>query len=339
MFFYRQILGQAWKITWQKKYLWFFGIFASILSLGAEYQILSSATSREKLLKWLLSFDQIWVQGVLGGGFFTGFYQLFKYNALTGLAVLLIFLGTMIIGFFLLWLAVSSQITLIADTDKVIKGQEDNLNWRSSLKSSQPYFWTSLGLNIISKAVVSLLVLIVGLPIIFIFGSQALSLGIYLILFIILIPTAISFSLLIKYALAYVTLKKEDFGSALRSGFSLFKKNWLISLEMAIILFVISFLATIAVFIACAVLAIPFIILATSFFQLFSFAAFWGVFIIGIIVLALFVVLAGSLITVFQISAWTGLFLRLIGPGGMSKLERLLPRLRNKDVRWSTAKK
>jgi hypothetical protein len=136
-----------------------------------------------------------------------------------------------------------------------------------------------------------------------------------------------------------VTLKKEDFGSALRSGFSLFKKNWLISLEMAIILFVISFLATIAVFIACAVLAIPFIILATSFFQLFSFAAFWGVFIIGIIVLALFVVLAGSLITVFQISAWTGLFLRLIGPGGMSKLERLLPRLRNKDVRWSTAKK
>ena len=39
MFLYRNILSQAWKITWRSKYLWFFGLFAALLGNGGELEI------------------------------------------------------------------------------------------------------------------------------------------------------------------------------------------------------------------------------------------------------------------------------------------------------------
>jgi hypothetical protein len=41
MTLYRSIFRQAWAITWQYKYLWFFGFFAALLGNGGEYEILS----------------------------------------------------------------------------------------------------------------------------------------------------------------------------------------------------------------------------------------------------------------------------------------------------------
>ena len=40
MSFYRNILKQAWKITWRNKYLWWLGIFAALLGNGGEFEIL-----------------------------------------------------------------------------------------------------------------------------------------------------------------------------------------------------------------------------------------------------------------------------------------------------------
>ena len=37
---YRDIIKEAWYITWRRKFLWFFGLFAVLLGNGGEYEIL-----------------------------------------------------------------------------------------------------------------------------------------------------------------------------------------------------------------------------------------------------------------------------------------------------------
>ena len=39
MFLYRDVLSQAWKNTWQNKYLWFFGLFAALLGGWGDLEI------------------------------------------------------------------------------------------------------------------------------------------------------------------------------------------------------------------------------------------------------------------------------------------------------------
>ena len=40
MTLYRDIIKEAWQITWRRRFLWFFGLFAVLLGNGGEYEIL-----------------------------------------------------------------------------------------------------------------------------------------------------------------------------------------------------------------------------------------------------------------------------------------------------------
>lgn len=324
MFSYRSLLSQAFKIAWKNKFLWFFGIFASLLSIGAEYQILMRAMSRDQLVQWLYNTNAFF-KGEYFGDFFSSYLELFKTNPgsmiVTSL-VLLIILGVIT---FLIYLAIVSQIAIVNNSEKIIKAkkEEGELTLREGLKKGNKNFWSVLWLNLVTKVAVNILVLIVSLPLLAAASSKTMVDVFYIILFIVFIPMAIAFSLFMKYAISFVVIKGKNFFDALRDSWGLFRKNWIVSVEMAFVLFFVSFISTIVIILATFILAIPFIILATSFLQLFSFAAFWVVAVIGVIVLIIFIILAGSLLSVFQITAWTDLFLKLIGKGASSKIERL----------------
>ena len=327
MFSYRQILKTSLKISWKNKYLWVFGIFASFLSIGAEYQILWRALSRQATLDWYNGWNMYMQTGIFSGAVWGNIVHLFKTNP--GIMTMILFFSLIILAiiFVSIWLAVTAQIALVINTEKIIKSKKDEIAVadRSNLAAGAPSFWPVFGLNLFSKIIINVLVILITLPLLFLAVNHLLLNVLYLIFFVILIPVAIAVSLLIKYAIAYVALKKQTIFMSLKKAWELFKENWIISLEMALLLFVISFLATLAILIASAIIAVPFIILATSFFHLFSMAAFWVMVSLALIVITIFIILAGAFLSAFQVVVWTNLFMQLVSKGGESKLERILP--------------
>ena len=66
------------------------------------------------------------------------------------------------------------------------------------------------------------------------------SIVLFVVSFIIFIPLAVMVSFITRYASCYVVLKNYRFRDSFKLGITLFTKNWLISLEMALALILVS---------------------------------------------------------------------------------------------------
>ena len=321
MFSYRLILKQAWNIAWKHKYLWLFGLFASIAAASGsfEYQILANSFQASALENSYYHINSLILVGKTVGALCLGFISLFSYDILTIINTLTVIIITFTLIAAFVWLAISSQGALVISVKKLlaIKKKEAVLNIRENLVKGHHNFWPVLGLNILIKILIGLALFIMGVPLLFLAVDGSFYLAIiYTLAFIIFTPIAIALSLMIKYAIAYKVLDNENFSVALKKSINLFFNNWLISLEMGIILFIISFLAGLLLLLLIAIFIFPYI----------SFAISYGLswLIILLMLLALILILfVGSLLTTFQISAWTSLFLELKEGRGKAKLERI----------------
>jgi len=321
MFSYRYLLKQAWNITWKHKYLWFFGLFASLAAAGGsiEYQVLAQNLNKNLIDGSYGYLSNILATSELIKGFCLGIVDLFQYNIWVILNALTLILIALIIIVIFVWLAIASQAALVEDVKKIINSKKKDpvLNISNGLAVGHRNFWPVFGLNILIRLFVCLAFFIVSLPLLFMIISQAsILVVVYTILFVIFIPIAVSLSLMMKYAIAFKVLEKKSFIDSLEAGWNLFMKNWLISLEMAVILFIINFL------IGLGTLAL----LSITLFPLFFLGAVYQIYWLTTLVLLLglaAVVFIGSAATTFQVSTWTSLFVRLREKGGLAKLERL----------------
>jgi len=321
---YRKILKQAWAITWNHKFLWFFGLFATFLVQGGEYEIL-----------W---------RGISGGGesnfafweklsrlnlteYCSNAFSLIKSDPLAVLKIFIIFFILFVLSLFFIWLAVVSQAAIVKATAKISSGQK--IGFINEIGEGALNFWPVLGLNIISRLVIGGGFLLLSLLVVF-SASAGLTWHaalFFLLLFMFFLPLAIVFSLLIKYSIAFAVIKKEKLTNSLKLGWDLFRKNWLTSLEMAFILFFIYFFSSLLIILLTIALAGPFLFLAFAFYQLSGIFGFWCIVVIGLLAIFAIIIGGGSLLNAFQISSWTTLFIELVAKGGVSKLVRVVNNL------------
>ncbi|MEI7452157.1 MAG: hypothetical protein WCK37_03015 [Candidatus Falkowbacteria bacterium] len=327
MISYRQILRRSFSIAWKNKYLWFFGMFASFLSIGAEYKILMRSMDRNSILNWFSGWQTFVVDGIFHGQIFSWLLTIFRESPFVGFLFISMCLLILAAFIFVVWMVVSSQIVLVDNAKKIIKGAKDSvkISLHDEMRISQVNFWPVLCLNILVKIVVTALVFLVVFPLLFVGYTTVFVNVLYSTLFIILIPVAILAAFVFKYAIAYVILQKYDTQKAFNHAWILFKENWIISTEVSLLLFLISFLSTIAILIAAIIIFIPFFLFSISFVQIFSAAVSAFTVLLGISVAAIFIIVAGSFLATWQIIVWTHLFVSLNSHGGESKLERLIP--------------
>ena len=332
MFLYRDILKQSIKLTWTYKYLWFFGLFAAWLEATGGYKIFVQGLNGEKSASFFNKSETIAETGIFSSNIFTNIAALFQTDTLAMITLLLVILIILALVVFLIWLTIISQVALVNNSAKLFASKISKIpKINEGIMSGIANFWPVTGLNILSKLIIGLSVLMIGLPI-FLFSAQTGGLANYLfiILFIIFIPIAIIFSFVIKYAIAYVVIKGLSFIESIKAGWHLFTNNWLVSIEMALILFLTNFLVSLGILMAIMILAIPLLFLLLLFYKLLSIIGFWIILILGFFIL-LFVFMAGvASLTTFQISAWTKLFLELTSRGGASKLMRVIGGLTKK---------
>lgn len=327
MTLYRKILKQAVAIAWRYKYLWFFGLFASLVGNAVEYEALSQILSGGAPRNFFPNLQRIIETGVFSGKTLANIGKIMSEDPFSLFALLAVGLLTLILFAYLIWLAVVSQAALINSSADIMAGKSrKTMNIQSGVASGMKNFWPVLGLNILIKAIIFIIFSLLSLPVVLAAGriGAATANFIYLILFLILVPLALGFALMVKYSMAYVVIRGSGFLESVKQGWRLFIKNWLVSLEMAIILFFINLFAGLALSLVILTLATPFALLAIFSFKLASIFVFWLVAVTAFIAILTLIVLTGSALAVFQISSWTGLFIELVGKGGTSKITRLM---------------
>jgi hypothetical protein len=333
MSLYKKILSQAWKITWHYKYLWFFGLFAVLLGSGGEYEILFRSLSGEGSQAVFPGWQRIAETGLFSSQTPANIGQIMKEDPLSLLIVLIVFLIILVLFGFLIWLSVISQAALVNNTAGYLAGKK--VDFKSGIAKASEKFWPVFSLNIIIKLLIYLAFILVSLPVILTVGKpEFLTVNLlYIIAFIIFVPIALALSLMVKYAIAYIVIKSNSFIESIKAGWQLFIKNWLVSIEMAFILFFINLFAGLLIILVVLTLTIPFLFLALAVYKLTTLAGFWLIAILALITLLAIIILGGAILSSFQISTWTGLFVQLVSKGGTSKIIRVVEGIRGKIVK------
>ncbi|MFA6392355.1 MAG: hypothetical protein WCW66_06480 [Patescibacteria group bacterium] len=327
MTLYRNIIREAWQFAWQKKFLWFFGLFAVLLGNGGEYEILfqnfDSISNKQTLI---YNFENIAKTGQLKI-YWDNVVSYFSNYTASAIGVFVLALAIFVI---IVWLVVISQAGLIDSTLKIKAGKKANLE--SGFLVGRKYFSQIFVLNLLSKFLIYALIFLIGIPLVYLFiekESWGWNIAFSIISFIILVPLSIVVSFIIKYASAFVIDKGLKTGEALKSGWKLFTSNWLITIEMALVVLGINFVLGMGLVIALTILSVPFILLALIFSILGSGIGLYimGVMLVVVLVAAGFI--AGSFISTFQFVSWTLLYKKLLESKNTSKIVRMFSKLPN----------
>jgi hypothetical protein len=331
MFLYRDILKKSAAIAWTHKNLWFFGVFAALLGGVGQY-VMSFSRSPEDWTTNIFSALAIFFGQGGKGNIFSNLAQLFKSDPASAIIFSTFVLIVIVVSLFILWLAVVSQAGLVSNGAMIIKSnnRKEVLPIRDGLEKGIKKFWPILGFNLIGAALTCFFAALVGLPLVFLTaGSDMRVFLLYVLLFIIFIPLSLIISFLVKYSVNFSIIRERKFVDSLIEACRLFGKYWLVSIEMALILFMIDFLFVFVLGLAILVLAIPYVfamrVLSLAFFMVAGADNFFQFSLtIGLFLALLAVVLGGAIITVFKTVAWTDIFINLVEKkGGLAKLERL----------------
>lgn len=326
MTLYRNVLNQAMQIAWRYKYLWFFGFFASLLGNSYEYDLLFNSVSGDIGSNTFPGLKRIAETGVFNERTLVNMGKMMGENPLSLLSIILA--GVLILALlaYLVWLVVVSQIAIVNDSAAIIAKKDISKNViQNGVTTGMKSFWPVFGLNALIKILGLAIFTIVSLPILYISGGWVN--WIYALDFLIFVPFVIILSFIIKYAIAYVVIRDSNIADALRQGWQLFVKNWLVSLEMAFILFFANLLVGLMLSLTILILAVPLVLLALIGLQFISVVAFWVVACFAFILVMAMIIVTGSMLSIFQISSWTGLFVELVGKGAVSKIVRLASKL------------
>ena len=302
---YRPMLKQALGITWRYKYLWFFGLFAVLLGDGGIFNL------------GVNNFDRVESQGIFWNDFQERISNLslnFKFNWMDvfggfdvwGSALLIIILG---VGIFLLWLSISSQGALVYGIKQTLKNRGKIFS--EALHKGASKFWPIFLLHILLNIVILIVLAIVSLPfaIIFLKTNSLIWQNILIILsFIVLVPLAIILALIVRYAVIYVVNEDVHVAVAIGNAWKLFKKNWIISLETALLLFLLNVMTGLLLVVGLVFFALPFVMLGMIANVLASNTFFWLVVVLAVLCFIVLLFLYGAIWNVFRVSVWVLLF-------------------------------
>ena len=325
---YRSILKNAWQILWKAKYLWFFGFFAALITNSGEVNLtVDNFSSLSEQSSFLSDLKVFYSEGAVGS-VWNNIENLFSNFTWMSLILVLVFLALMIL---VLWIAVVAQGGLISGSYKEYRKQPSN--FMTAFSVGKQNFWKILGVNVIGRVIIYGILFILGLPLGLIYLRQTSSSAqaLYIIIaFIILIPLAIIISFLMKYAAIAVINKKENIKSAIKTAWQMFIKNWIISIEVAILMFLISLVAAIAMIILTIVLIVP----LSLMFYVFSVLQVGGILfvsvVISILIFVALVFLVAAALSTYQMTCWVLLFDKLDGNQVYSKLARWVAGLGSK---------
>ncbi|MFA6098947.1 MAG: hypothetical protein WCV50_05385 [Patescibacteria group bacterium] len=327
---YREVLKKAFTVVKQHRFLWFFGFFAAFLSAGGEFQsVFKNYSGLAEKTDNIFSWNSL-IQGGLLSSLADNLKAFFSSYPWQAFFMLLMFVVLLIV---IIWLSIISQIALFDSANKINKGKK--ISYADGYQSGNKYFSKVLLINIVIKVIMYGLFIVLSAPLVasFLGGNNILG-GLFFVflIFFIYVPISVIISFIIKYAVAYIVIQGKQAGESVKMGWELFKKNWLISVEMAFVILVIGVGVGLVILLALGISAIPFILISSAALLLGWGGVFAAATIIGVIVWFVIIAIIGSAYVSYQYVAWTLIFLKLVDEKAESKLKRWFGALTAKKV-------
>lgn len=323
---YGEALRASWRLAWQHKDLWVFGLFAMLLGqfglmdlvakvwLAIKSGGVSSFADTLALMisprTWQLvarSFDlpaEGWV------------WLIWLTVMLLGLAVA--------IGF----VAVVSQGALVYAAAKFSKRTSIFPSDRKAWHHSVTHFWRLLGLNILRKLSFALVTLaIVSLTLSLAGSPTSADTAIFVIGFLLTLLIGVVLSFLLIYAVGYVVVEEYRLGEAIAAAWRLFTSHWLVSLEVGVVVLLANIVFLLVALVGVVyVFFLPILLAKWMAIQAGSAAILQTGIVLGYGLFLLFMMLLGAIFTVFTTSVWTYLFTKMHSKGVVSRMVRWLSR-------------
>lgn len=314
---YFKALADGWKLTSKHNWLWLFGLFALLIGgNGGEYDLYFKNVSLLSSQNSVFSVS-FWQKNELAQ-ISERLIALWTNNWITTILLGSILLFSLL---FVLYFIIVSQISLVY---AAAQGPKNGLTFHDCYSAGQKYFWPVLTINIISKAFIFAVLFLI----VFSFSvPDYFYQTIYSILgSLLLVPAVIIVSFLSKYAVNFIVLKNEKIFPAIKKGAVLFAKNCLVSLEMALIIFILSILLGLFIMLSTAVVLSPFLASVIGTAQAYAdpLANIYTVLMLAALILVMGMVLAASIFSAWQWTSWTYLFKELTKGPKESKLVRIL---------------
>lgn len=315
---YRPILKQAFRDIWKYKLLWFFGLFASFFgSSGAISLGMSNANQAGGVGAFLYDARALLLKfGVRG----TSWGEILKSFDLRFFVILIAVLA--FVAFFV-WISVVSEGALALASREAPRRKE--VPFHEALKRGLAKFWPILWLKALLVAVLFAAVAVIGLPLAIGFlktQNVILENLLVLVFILIFIPLSIILSFVVRYAVLYMAADNKKFAEGLRLAWRLFRKNWIVSLEMGVVLFLVQAVALLALRLGLVVLALPFFMLAKLAGLLASETLFWYVLGLGAVLYVAVIYIYVAAMMAFMMRAWVMLFDRIQGGQVLSRVFR-----------------
>jgi hypothetical protein len=250
---YLKIFRDAWKITWNNRFLWWFGFFL-LMSGGLNFNYFSSGDEKSKE-DWQAITEKINLEEFLS-----------KY-------LTLIIIGLGILLTILLVFSVLSFIgrgALVKSTQKILK--KESSSFKSGFQDGKKYFWRIFSIFFFSGLFVFICLIVLSAPIIILFAAKSYIIAAIIAFFalLIIIPLLILTKYIKTYAYFYVVLADLGPWLAVENAYAIFKKNILASIIMSLFfipLGIISFFVIIAI---ALLLLIIFGLIGLALFFLFE---------------------------------------------------------------------
>lgn len=308
---YQDVLKRAWMVTKKYRSLWFFGLFSAPIVNGGVFEFLYRSFQLDPLSSYNVfkgygeAFAQMSVmRSVLE--------LLTTVTSSTSPSFPSVLLSVLVVAacLFLFALMIASLDALINGVRSAFKNTA--LSIRDGLRVGRTSFWqVAFTLLASTLAMTGLLTLLRALFTVRT-GISNLVTGSALIGVLIVMAALIFVYFVAFYTIASVIIKRQAWNEALKEGFQLAKQHWLVSLELSLVLFVITLLIGLVGFaIIMLFIGLPFyFILYTAAVGLLLPVPAFLVMALQVLLNALVIGLWGIL-SVFQVSSWTLLYLQL----------------------------
>lgn len=313
---YREAIINSWRLAWNHKLMWGFGLFAAFLGQMGILELVTkiglTGTSYAYFPTWIVLPD--------------------LYNLSTSLGSLslplegwlwVIWLGLVLFGFAVLltFASVSSQGAIIHSTAQAVKKPKKLPDVDSAWRSGTSHFWRLFVLNLIKKVVISLLAISLAYATVnVIISASGIDYALFVSIFVLSAIVGMVLSFLVIYAAGYVVVEEYSIGKAIRSAWRLFTNHWLVSIEVAIVILFLNIVLSLAILVSFFILFFPTLLLWWIAVYFVSSALYYVAIVIGMILFTIFIIFVGSVFTVFTTSVWTYLFMKMHKPGVTSRV-------------------
>lgn len=300
---YLKIFRDAWKITWNNRFLWWFGFFM-LASGGANFNYFSSRDEKSNQ-DWQAFTEKIHLQQ-----FFSEHFTLIVVGLFALIMLCLIFLILNFIG----------RGALIKSTQKILKNEP--ANFKTGFQDGKRYFGKVFSIFFFSGLVLAICFVVLLTPIAILFVEKSYIIATILAIFAItiLIPLLILTKYIQTYACFYVVLADLKPWLAVENAYAIFKKNILASIIMSLLLIPLGILSLfVLIAIALAVLIVFSLIGLVLFFAFKNTGAIIAI-LLGVVVFIPAVFLFFSIFSTFSEVAWVLFFHVIATPKEKEKI-------------------